>query len=274
MQRRRRAPRSRDGDWKSRDVKCLDDFFKEPLKRPPGDFSSVVWHPSAGMDWSPFVFWSKGYLTTRRSFSNLTPASLHVMTTMGCYEDKLMEFLESADNIAWQDDRTIIRLTEYEFVSLRREDLWQKPSRRHFGGGARGEKDVFRQKEADGFSGVVEVVDKECGKVERIPMLYLLSENIATYEHFVSSGLFRVRHIKAACEGLAMGGCGRSLLDYLAKTGLGIDGLESVWAELRLIFGQGPGAALMEGKRTICKTMAKCFGGSVLQEVGREVTNG
>jgi len=60
-----------------------------------------------------------------------------------------------------------------------------------------------------------EGIDKESGYVERIPMLYLLSENIATYEHFVSSCLFQVRHGPATCEGLAFGGGKRSLIDEL-----------------------------------------------------------
>jgi hypothetical protein len=253
----------KDGDWRNDCVNSINDFFKEPLKKPPNDFSSVVWHPSAGMDWRPFVFWSKGYLERKANFSGLTPATLHVMTTMGVYEEQLMEFLESDDRIAWQDDRTMIRLVEFEYVALVNEDLWRRPSRRHYNLRRRDNEDVFRQRGADGFSGLIEIVDKESGYVERIPMLYLLSENIATYEHFVSSGFFRVRHVPAICEGLAFGGCGRSLIDYLAQTGLGVDNLESVWVR------EGESKALRDlreldkRKPLMPWTMPMCFGGTL-----------
>gem|GEM_PF-2119483 len=262
-----------DGDWASEDVNSINDFFKEPMKNPPPNLSSVVWHPSAGRDWRPFVFWSKGYLERKVKFSGLTPATLHVMTTLNCSAKELMEFLESDERVAWQDERTMIRLVEFEYVALRCEDLWRRPSREHYHFEGRNNECVFRQRGADGFSGVIEVIDKESGHVERIPMLYLLSENIATYEHFVSSGLFQVRHVPATCEGLGFGGCQRSLINYLVETGLGVDDLESVWV------GNSSGTAfthlleLVKRRPMIPWAMPMCFGGTLFCRDGEEPRN-
>lgn len=211
----------------NRKVTSLSDFFKVDPGNLPTDLSSVVWHPSAGVDFSPIVAYSKGYLGTKEALADLTPATLHVMTCLGMCEEQLMKRLQSEDRILFEDERTRMRIADYEMLALKNECLWRRPSRRNFN--LNGRETLFREQESDGISARVEILCKETRYLERVPVLYLFSENIATYEEFVRSGLFKIRHVKAVCEGLAFGGCSRSLIDYLCESERGLDTLESVW---------------------------------------------
>lgn len=92
----------------------LGDFFKGDLTQGVEDFSSVVWHPSAGLDWSPLVFYSPGYLSRKESYQDLTAATFHVMTNLWGYDEDLLEILESRERVCYEDDRTLVRVAEYD----------------------------------------------------------------------------------------------------------------------------------------------------------------
>ncbi len=211
----------------NRKVTRLAEFFKTDPGDLPSDFSSVVWHPSAGKDFTPIVAYSKGYLGGQEALADLTPATLHVMTCLGGYEEPLMNYLKSEDRVLFEDHQTRVRIASYEMLELKNERLWSRPSRRNYNLGGR--ETIFSEQDSDGFIARVEILCKKTGYLEEVPVLYLLSENIATYEEFVRSGLFQVRHIKATCEGLAFGGCSRSLIDYICESQWGLNTLESSW---------------------------------------------
>lgn len=217
--------------------KCLADFFKSDPGNLPSDFRSVVWHPSAGFDFSPLVVFSRAYVERKETLNDLTPATLHIMTCLGFCEERLWECLESPEKILFEDDRTLMRIASYDLLELKNAELWQSPSPRHYYLGER--ERVFRKPDSDGFVAQVEIHCKVSGYCESAPLLYLLSENIATYEHFIQSRLFQVRHIKAVCEGLAFGGCLRSLTDFIGESGLGLETLESVWLRPQSSAGTG-----------------------------------
>jgi hypothetical protein len=207
----------------------LSDFFNNRPSLLPSDFQSVVWHPSAGSDFSPLIVYSQGYLQRKEALNDLTPATFHVMTCMGVCEESLLACLDHKDKILFEDDHTRIAITEHQMLELKKKDLWQAPAKRHFNLGKR--EDFFRERKADGFIAQIELISKEARYQESVPLLYLLSENIATYRHFVKSGLFKVRHIKAVCEGLGFGGCSRSLVSEICESQLGLESLESLWLQ-------------------------------------------
>lgn len=212
---------------RNREKSSLADFFKEDPGTFPTDFSSVVWHPSAGHDFSPLVAYARGYLEGKEALSDLTPATLHIMTCLAACEEQLMTLLKSEERVLFEDHRTRMRIVDYQMLELRNEGLWRRPSPRHFNHSGR--ETLFREHSSDGFMAWVEIFCKDTGYREEVPLLYLLGENIATYKEFVRSGLFQIRHIKATCEGLAFGGCRRSLIDYICQNERGLDTLESVW---------------------------------------------
>lgn len=207
----------------------FSDFFKCCPSPLPTDFQSVVWHPSAGSDFSPLIVYSRGYLKRKNALTDLTPATLHVMTCMGYCEEPLLECLDDESKILFEDARTRIEITEYQMLELKIEKLWKSPSPQHFNLSER--ENLFRERKADGFIAQVKMTSKESGYQESVPLLYLFSENIATYRHFVATGLFKVRHIKAFCEGLACGGCSRSLVTEICESQIGLENLESIWLE-------------------------------------------
>lgn len=257
------------------EVRRLSDLFVKELEQEPSDFSSVLWHPSAGVDWSAFVFYSKGYLARKESYQDLTPATFHVMTNLAVYDDELMAILESEDRQCFNDGRSRLRIAEFEHVQLKDQDLWRRTSRHNYYGPAR--KDVFRERGSDGILAVMEMTCLETGYVERVPFLYLWVENHNGYEYLMRSGLFTVRHVKAVCEGLAFGFCRRPLLDTLCMTGLGAETLESVWARSGN-GGQVGGAIKRLSRRTEREVkrreMPMCFSGELFRFGGREVTDG
>lgn len=255
------------------EVSRLSDLFVAELEEEPSDFSSVLWHPSAGVDWSAFVFYSKGYLARKESYQELTPATFHVMTNLGGYADELMAILESEDRQCFNDGRTRLRIAEFEHVQLKDQDLWRRASRGNYYGRKR--DDVFLERGSDGILAVMEMTCLETGYVERVPFLYLWVENHNGYEYLMRSGLFTVRHVKAVCEGLAFGGCRRTLLDTLCVTGLGGETVESVWARCG---GRVSGAVKRLSRRTEREVkkgvMPLCFMGELFRFGGREVTDG
>lgn len=212
---------------RSQNGKKLANFIRGNVDGFPDDLGSVVWHPSAGVDFSPLVAFSRGYLESKQAFRELSPATFHVMTCLGWDESHLMALLESKDRILFEDHLTRIHLVDHQLVELFDDSLWRRPSKRNYH--HRPRIGLFRENHSDGFLATVELTCKRTGYRERVPVLYLLAENIATYKTFVRGGDFQVRHIKATCEGLAFGGCGRSLIDHLCLTGQGLDTLESIW---------------------------------------------
>lgn len=252
-----------------RQVTKLADFFKEDPGTLPTDLNSVAWHPSAGHDFSPLVAYSKGYLCGKEALSDLTPATLHIMTCLACCEEELMEILESEERVLFEDGRTHMRIVNYQMLELKNEDLWRRPSRRNFN--LSGREEVFRQQKSDGFIAQVEIRCKETGYCERVPMLYLLGENIATYHTFIQSGLFKVRHIKATCEGLAFGGCSRSLIDFICESQVGLDTLESAW--LRTGVGALRFAPLPDEWQIEVGKMPIAFSGDLVRVSRKEITH-
>jgi hypothetical protein len=54
---------------------------------------------------------------------------------------------------------------------------------------------------------------------EQASVLYLAMENLNAFDTYLSRGPFDVRYLVATREGVGMGGCGRSILEYLYGQG-------------------------------------------------------
>jgi hypothetical protein len=123
-----------------------------------------------------------------------------------------MAVLMSEQGVLYEDERTVVRIKEHQLIKIRKKRLWSGYSKRycHFDRG-----ETFKQVGSDGFIGLVELTDKKSGYKETTSLVYLLSENISTFELMVRNGMANVNHIVASCEGLGFGGCGRSIFDYI-----------------------------------------------------------
>jgi hypothetical protein len=180
-----------------------------------------------------------------------------------------MNYLKSEDRVLFEDHQTRVRIVNFQMLELKNEYLWSRPSRRNYHLGGR--ETIFSEQDSDGFIARVEILCKKTGHLEEVPVLYLLSENIATYEEFVRSGLFQVRHIKATCEGLAFGGCSRSLIDYICESQWGLDTLESTW--LRDGCGEYRFQNLPDAWQIKVGRMPRAFSGELVRVSRKEVSH-
>lgn len=185
-------------------IKGLDN---QPIDIP--DTTAVCLHVSAGLDFRSLVYYSDGYLSSHKEVENLTRPTCHIYTCLPVKNEEqgLMDILTSDDKLLFEDDRTRIRIKSHQMITVTDPRLWSNISRRycHI---KRGE--VFAGEGADGFVAEVELVDIKSGYTEMVSLIYLLTENHATYHYLTQLGV-GIKNIVATCEGLAFGGCGMTI---------------------------------------------------------------
>jgi hypothetical protein len=176
---------------------------------------SVAWHVSAGTDFSPLVNWSKGWTSRKSATADIPAPGLHVFTCLGgeYLEDALWSLLEDGNGVLYRDERTEIRFESSELVKFTNNEPVSHYQRHcSFGRGER-----FKNAGADGFYMTVELVCLRTGYREPCRLLYLLGENITTFDYYLHKGAVKIQYLTATCEGLAFGGARRSIYDYLQK---------------------------------------------------------
>jgi hypothetical protein len=87
------------------------------------------------------------------------------------------------------------------------------PSRVHFA------KDPLTEHAFDAALLRMQVTCLHSGYQEQAHVLYLAMENLNAFDTYLSLGAFDVRYLVATREGVGMGGCGRSILEYLYGQG-------------------------------------------------------
>jgi len=60
-------------------------------------------------------------------------------------------------------------------------------------------------------------INKKLADLIEVGLLYLLGENITTFDYYLHKGAVKIQYLTATCEGLAFGGARRSIYDYLQK---------------------------------------------------------
>lgn len=211
--------RGNDCDRSTEPAIQLNQFLVSPAGAPLPqnslpDLSCVAWHASAGTDLRPLVIYSDGYLSNLAEEVGITRPKAHVFTCMGGgAEEKWLRLLKSDGGVIYDDGRTRIRVKNYQFLRM------LEPYRRLLVKGRpfcdMDREDHFAAMNADGFTAEIEILDPRSGYKENTSLLYLFSENIKTYVFMVSRSLVRTSHLYIPCEGLAMGGCRKSISDVV-----------------------------------------------------------
>lgn len=194
----------------------LQDYLRTPDDRPiPIEgHDNVAWHVSAGQDYTPIVTWAKGYAPSWKDQYPVPTPGLHIFTCLNDDDEaQLMAILKSREKILCTHRNTQISIIDYELVRFG-DAVPLTHNKRHADFG-RGE--TFSQENADGFYASVLITDLEAGYEERTRLLYLFSENIVTFDYFIERGWVTVRFLAASCEGLAFGGCRRSIFNFLEE---------------------------------------------------------
>ena len=205
---------------------CVSDLIKgvdnEAIDIP--DTTAVCLHASAGLDFRSLVYYSDGYLTSHKEVGNLTRPTCHTYTCLPLEADEkeLLDILKSDGKLLFEDDRTRVRIKDYQMITVTDPRLWSKVSRLlcHIKRGK-----IFAGLGADGFVAEVELVDIKSGYTEMVSLIYLLTENHATYQYLTQLGV-GIKHVVGTCEGLSFGCCGMTIFATVCEDLA--EGLETV----------------------------------------------
>lgn len=216
-----RSPSSgRLSDYETSRFSSLNDYLRSTSDQVISydGLDNVAWHVSAGLDFAPITTWAAGYLPGWKKKLNITSPSLHLFTDL-CndqHEEPLWDILQQEDpskRVLWQNWN--VRMTVQRYQLVRYGDTMPFDPQRHHADFVRGK--TFASVGADGFYADVLIEDIQDGYQETTRLLYLFSENINTFHHFIANRWLTVRYLAASCEGLGMGGCKRSIFDHLKE---------------------------------------------------------
>lgn len=178
----------------------------------------VVWSVSAGHDFRPLVFFSDPLRTRAEAEGGLPPGGLprpdlFLYTCLDNHGGGLHDLCEG--QVVYEDRSTRIRLTSRRSLNLLRERVpWRLDSQRaHF------VEDPLLRHDHDAALFEVELICLRTGYQEQVPLLYLAMENLHAWDVLLSRADLELTALVATREGLGMGGCGRSILEYLYQDG-------------------------------------------------------
>lgn len=190
---------------------ALEDFFHENIHFPRTD--RTLFHVSAGLDCRPLVYFSKGFQSGRGG--DLSTPDLVIQTCLGNILDELVKRIQEGTPL-YEDQFTRVSLSNFEPLRRQRKifgfyDLKQRRRAASFR-----ERPVQRYG-FDAFFSEVLIEDKRTGYGEKIPLLYLFSENIGTLEALSIEGPVGISTLVATREGTAFGGCKKSIIDHIYR---------------------------------------------------------
>lgn len=176
----------------------------------------ACWTVSAGHDMRPLVFFSD---PMRRELAEATGLPsldlprpnlfLHTSLAMDRSTDGLHDLRPG--QMVYEDRGTRITVEGYEPLHLDRERIHYQvdPRRVHFA------SDPLAHHDHDAALLQLHLTCLRTGYEETAQVLYLAMENLNAFDAYLSYGGLDVRYLVATREGTAMGGCGKSILDYL-----------------------------------------------------------
>jgi hypothetical protein len=181
-----------------------------------GERPTVCWTVSAGHDMRPLVFFSEPMRRELAEVTGLPPQELprpdlflHTSLAMDLGKDGLHDL--RVGQVVHEDRGTRITVVGCEPLHLDRERIhYAVDSSR-----VRYSSDPLARHEYDAALLQLRLTCLQTGYEEIAQVLYLAMENLNAFDAYLSHGGLDVRYLVATREGLAMGGCGRSILDYL-----------------------------------------------------------
>ena len=196
-------------------IKSMNDMITAPDGSPIDlpDTSRVAWHVSAGMDFRSLVFFTKGYLSSHPNTQGINLPSVHIFTCLSAHEKQLLTILESDNKELFRDKKTRICIKKYQLLRL--HDAIQSLLTDPYPYSDSGIDGVFTELNAHGFLAEVEIQCLQSDYRETVKLIYLFTENIKTLTSFVCMELVNVQNIIALNEGLAFGGCKKSIITHI-----------------------------------------------------------
>ena len=174
-------------------------------------YPKVFWYASAGRDFRPLVYVHPAFQRAlaqkmQESFFSLPVPDLFVYS---CLMPKGVKFTKG--EVLYQDKKTRIRCILTQPLPLNRQRVRYQIDRKkaHFG------RDPRRSKRAEAQLMLVEVKSL-IGMGEALyPVLYLEMENCNCFDEILSKSAFDVQYLCFTREGLAMGGCAKSVSTHI-----------------------------------------------------------
>ena len=181
-----------------------------------GERPTVCWTVSAGHDMRPLVFFSDPMRRELAEAADIPPKDLprpdlflHTSLAMDESRDGLHDLRPG--QVVHEDRRTRVTVLAAEPLHLDRERIHYRvdPARVQLA------HDPLARHGHDAALLQLHLACLQTGYEESVQVLYLAMENLNAFDAYLSHGGLDVRYLVATREGLAMGGCGKSILDYL-----------------------------------------------------------
>jgi len=174
----------------------------------------TFWYVSAGNDWRPLVFLSDAYRENRLKEHSIPRPDLFVYSCLG--DDGLHSL--NAGKVVFEDKRSEIKILSLHPLLIDRGKVTYLINPDF----VRGASDPLLYSKYDAALMQIEVRSLTLGTSDRFPVLYLAMENLNCFDEVMSKGFFDVQTLCATREGLAFGGCGKSILRHVYTEGRNI----------------------------------------------------
>ena len=175
----------------------------------------VFWYASAGHDFRPLVYVHPAFqkaLAQRQQYSSFS-VPVPDLFVYSCLMPKGVKFTQG--EILYQDNKTRIRCVLVQELYLNRRRVRYRIDRKkaHFG------RDPRRSNRAEAQLLLVQV-KSVIGMGEALyPVLYFEMENCNCFDEILTKSAFDVQYLCFTREGLAMGGCGKSVATHIFQEG-------------------------------------------------------
>jgi len=176
---------------------------------------NIFWYPSAGKDFRGNVFLTDRYIEHNKKHHGkryLKP-DLFVFNCLGIGEVEEIKNNIKLNKPLFEDDITkIIGKNLQEFgIKSNMLNLTINPNY------VENEMVIKPQKGKEAFYFEIRILDKEDNHIESQRVLYLIHENIDVFQKIILKGYLNVLYLCATREGCGMGGCKKSIVEYIYK---------------------------------------------------------
>ena len=183
-------------------VPGLEDLPEKPL---------VFWYVSAGKDFRGPVFLTQQHINKLSKYNgkDFSKPDLFVYNCLGPEVGELKRLIEN-DQVLWEDQSTSVKATHYQELRLNGEfNLEVDP----------GYIEVNKNQIPEGLERAfyVELEIKGEGYSEAQKVLYFEHENIDFFQKVILTDNFDVKYLCATREGCGMGGCLKSIIEFIYK---------------------------------------------------------
>ncbi|MBM73780.1 MAG: hypothetical protein CMK59_00150 [Proteobacteria bacterium] len=217
----------------------------------------VFWYASAGDDCRPLVFMHPEY---QKQTLNLSPPELFIFSCLPPQKTYGQDRIK--DNLLYRDQHTEITCLKTEKMFINRNHVEYRINRdwSRFGRDPRG-------KTHDAVLALVEIKSNRCSPHNSL-VLYLHMENNNCFDSILSSGVFDLKYICATREGLALGGCGKSIMKHLYQDGEIVKAQKNNCDPKTVVLSRGQAHRIFQSHINEHYVKATCLGNYIPEHLG------